>query len=75
MKEKLKMIQGGPYYWGVEKMNGGGKADSSRTMTLSFGCKCGELDRYEAKSALQRELYLLCEREGFETFENYMRLL
>ncbi len=66
---KEKKITGGPALAGIATMSGGGKPERSRKITARIRCECRERDLDEARDFLNREVYLLCERENIELGE------
>ena len=64
--KKDSRIMGDLMLAGIARVTGGGKADSNKTITVRVSYECREKDSDAVKDFVNRELYLLCERENIQ---------
>ena len=60
---RMDKIISGPFYSGVYEVSNGVLEAYEPAMTLHISAECREIDTYEVKCYLNREILLLCERE------------
>ena len=66
ISRKNRMIKSELTVAGISKVIGGGKPDRDRTIALRIKCECRERDYEEVRDYVNRQIYLLCERENLE---------